>query len=166
MDAPAQQNTLAATVVDEYVRYYRHLATRVEQAVRSLPKEKLWVKPFPFGNDVGHLVLHLTGNLNHFVGAVLGGGDYVRDRDREFLEEARPDAAVVLADFQKAIDLVARTIASLDAAVLAKPVSTRLPIETTFGLLLVCASHLNNHVGQMSYLVRAQGHSMDDPPVW
>ena len=35
-----------------------------------------------------------------------------------------------------------------------------------FGLLLVCASHMNNHIGQMSYLVRALGHDTNEPPVW
>ena len=160
MSETTHENALAATVVAEYVRYYRHLASRVERAVRSLPKEKVWVKPFPFGNDIGHLLLHLTGNLNHYVGAVIGRTGYVRDRPREFTDAARPDAEQVLADFQKAIDLVVETIESLDANGLTSPVSEQKPIQTTFGLLLVCASHLNNHIGQMSYLVQAK----DIPP--
>jgi hypothetical protein len=40
------------------------------------------------------------------------------------------------------------------------------PIQTSFGMLLVCAAHLNNHIGQMAYLVQAQGHSTQEPPVW
>ena len=36
---------------------------------RSVAEEQLWTKPFPFGNSIGHLVLHLTGNLNHYIGA-------------------------------------------------------------------------------------------------
>ena len=55
---------LAAVVADELCRYFNHLATRVERAVRSLPREELWVKPYAYGNSVGNLVLHLTGNLN------------------------------------------------------------------------------------------------------
>jgi uncharacterized damage-inducible protein DinB len=166
MSETTHENALAATVVAEYVRYYRHLASRVERAVRSLPKEKVWVKPFPFGNDIGHLLLHLTGNLNHYVGAVIGRSGYVRDRPREFTDDARPDAERVLADFQKAIDLVVKTIESLDANGLMRPIPDQQPIQTAFGLLLVCASHLNNHIGQMSYLVQAQGHSTNEPPIW
>ena len=45
-------------------------------------------------------------------------------------------------------------------------VKEQQPIQTRFGLVLVCVSHINNHVGQMAYLVQALGHSTDEPPVW
>ena len=63
------------------------------QAVRALPREKLWVKPYPYGNSVGHLVLHLTGNLNHYVGAKIAATGYIRDRPREFNDPAEPRRA-------------------------------------------------------------------------
>lgn len=47
--------------------------------------EKLiWEEVPGVSNSVGTLTLHVCGNLRHFVGTVLGGSDYVRDRDREF----------------------------------------------------------------------------------
>ena len=116
----------------------------------SLPKEKFWARPFPFGNSVGHLVLHLTGNLNHYIGAKIGGTGYVRDRPREFTEPAEAPAEQVLEGFHAAVETVVRTIRSLDAEGLVVPVSEEMPIETRFGLLLVFAAHLNNHIGQMS----------------
>ena len=60
-------------------------------------------------------MLHLTGNLNHFVGAQLAGAGYVRDREREFTETQPPpksealdrlDAAVAL--FRKVVEGLAR----------------------------------------------------------
>src|SRR5437016_423607 len=104
---------LGTVVADELCRYFTHLATRVERAVHSLPREKLWVKPYPYGNSVGHLVLHLTGNLNHYVGAKIAGTGYVRDRPREFTEPAETPAETVLANFHDAVELVVRTIRSL-----------------------------------------------------
>src|SRR5258708_13533143 len=35
-------------------------------------------------NSAGNLALHLTGNLQYFIGTVLGSSSYVRDRDAEF----------------------------------------------------------------------------------
>ena len=35
-------------------------------------------------NSAGNLCLHLLGNLNHFVGAILGQNGYVHKRDEEF----------------------------------------------------------------------------------
>jgi hypothetical protein len=36
--------------------------------------------------SAGHLPLHLTGNLNYYIGAQIAATGYVRDRDREFTE--------------------------------------------------------------------------------
>jgi uncharacterized damage-inducible protein DinB len=157
---------LATAVKDDLIRYFRHLGARVERAARSLPPDKFWVKPFAFGNSVGHLILHLTGNLNHYIGAQIASTGYVRNRPLEFSDPTQHSPAQVLARFQEAIELVARTIKLLDDAALVLPVTDYDPIQTRFGLLLVCASHLNNHVGQMAYLVQAHGHSTNEPPVW
>lgn len=159
-------SALAAGIQDELIRYYRHLAGRVERAVRSLPREKLWVKPFPFGNSVGHLVLHLTGNLNHYIGARLAGTGYVRNRPFEFTDPTQPAAEEVLTRFHEAVEMVVRTIQAQDAESLLAPIADEPPAQTRFGLLLVCVAHLNNHIGQMSYLVQAQGHSTQEPPIW
>src|SRR4051794_29508135 len=99
MATPEAASPLATVVDEEFVRYLRHLASRVERAVRSLPREKLWEKPFAFGNSVGHLVLHLTGNLNHYVGALIAGTGYVRERPREFTDPSAYPPEEVLRRF-------------------------------------------------------------------
>jgi uncharacterized damage-inducible protein DinB len=157
---------LALTVTDDFIRYYRHLASRVDRAVRSVPQEKVWEKPFPFGNSLGHLVLHLTGNLNHYVGALIAETGYVRDRPREFVEPVHESPEIILKRFHDTIEMVTTTISGLDDDGWRAPVADQPPVETRFGLLLVCAAHLNNHIGQMSYLVQALGHSTQEPPIW
>ncbi len=64
------------------------------------------------------------------------------------------------------MDLVVRTVESQDEADFATPVDAQKPIQTRFGLFLVCAAHLNNHIGQMSYLVQGLQSSTQEPPVW
>ena len=44
----------------------------------------LWQTPAGVTNSAGTLVLHVTGNLQHYVGAVLGSSGYERDRPSEF----------------------------------------------------------------------------------
>lgn len=166
MSPSATKSKLAAEIEQEYARYFKHLASRVEKAVRSVPRERLWEKPFPFGNSLGHLVLHLTGNLNHYVGAGIAGTGYVRDRTREFTDPTQYPPEEVLERFHQAVDLVVRAVQSLDDESLLAPAPNESPIQTRFGLLLVCAAHLNNHIGQMSYLVQALGHHTKEPPVW
>ena len=159
-------SALAQTVQDEMSRYFEHLGSRVEKALRSLPHDKVYIKPFTYGNSVGHLVLHLTGNLNHYIGAKIAGTGYVRDRPREFNETTPPPPDEALRRFQEAVKMVVKTLRSQSDADLQLPVEYEQPIQTRFGMFLVCAAHLNNHIGQMAYLVQALGHSTAEPPVW
>ena len=69
----------------------------------AIPEDQLWTKPFPFGNSVGHLVLHLTGNLNHYVGAMVAGTGYVRDREHEFTDPAHTRATSSWPSFHEAV---------------------------------------------------------------
>jgi len=157
---------LAQLTAVEFTRYFRHLAARVERAARSVTEDQLWTKPFPFGNSIGHLILHLTGNLNHYIGALVAGSGYVRHREHEFIDPVRYPLDKLLGEFHQAVDMVVRTLEAQDAAAFAKPVSNESPIQTRLGLFLVCAAHLNNHIGQMSYLVQALQASTKEPPVW
>jgi hypothetical protein len=157
---------LAVTIGAEVARYFEHLAGRVERAVRSVPHDKLFANPFAYGNSIGHLVLHLTGNLNHYIGATIAGTGYIRDRPREFADSSPPSPTELLARFHAAIAMVVKTVGSLDDVGWQSPVKDQSPVQTRFGLVLVCAAHLNNHIGQMSYLVRALGYDTNEPPVW
>ena len=166
MPSNTESPPLDRVVGEEFARYFRHLGERVEKAAKAIPEDQLWTKPFAFGNSIGHLVLHLTGNLNHYVGALVAGTAYVRHREHEFIDPAKYPRDEVLARFREAVDLVIRTVETQDEASLTTPVDAQKPVETRFGLFLVCASHLNNHVGQMSYLVQALQSSTKEPPVW
>jgi uncharacterized damage-inducible protein DinB len=98
-------------------------------------------------------VLHLTGNLNHFVGAQLGGTGYVRDREREFTEQQVPAKAEALARLDEAVALFRRVVSGLTEERLLRPHP-----ESRFGSVLDTLVHLVAHFalhrGQISYLVR------------
>src|SRR4051812_12794262 len=129
---------LSATVRAEMVRYFRHLAGRVEKHVRALPKDKVYVRPFAYGNSAGHLLLHLTGNLNHYIGANIAGTGYVRDRPLEFTDPNPPPPEEALARFRAAVELYVKTLESQSDDDFGKPVTENQPIETRFGMFLVC----------------------------
>ncbi len=125
----------------------------VRQLAEPLAEDVLWRKPVEPGNSVGHLILHLSGNLNHFVGGQLGGTGYVRDREREFTEERPPAKAEVLASLDAAVATFRRVVGSLTAEQLAAPHP-----KARFGPVLKALQHLVAHFalhrGQMSYIVR------------
>lgn len=151
----------------EMVRYIRHLAERVEKHMRAIPKDKVYFKPFVYGNSMGHLILHLTGNLNHYIGAGIAGTGYVRDRPKEFADPNPPPADEALNKFREAVEMMIRTLEAQKAEDWGKLLDApHPPIQTRFGMFLVCTAHLNNHIGQMSWMVQALGYSTNEPPVW
>ena len=144
---------------------YTKLAGVVRELAVPLSDEQFWAKPFSFGNSLGHLVLHLTGNLNYYIGAQIAGTGYVRDRPREFAEASRPSKDEVLKKFDEAVSMVVRTIRSQSAEDWsAAYAAVGADAQDRFGIVLSCATHLHHHIGQMMYLgfelkrVKNEGH--------
>ncbi len=132
---------------------YKKLAGVVRDLASSLSDEQFWTKPFPYGNSFGHLILHLTGNLNYYIGAQIAQTGYVRDRPREFSETSRPSKAEALKKFDDAIDVVLQTIRSQKDEDWSKPYAAAgSDARDRFDMVLQCASHLHHHIGQMMYL--------------
>jgi hypothetical protein len=131
----------------------KKLAGWVHDLAAPLSDDEFWTKPFPFGNSFGHLVLHVTGNLNYYVGAEIAGTGYVRDRPREFSETARPPKVEALKKFDDAIEIVLKTIRNQSPDDWSKPyTAVGADARDRFDMVLQCATHLHHHIGQMIYL--------------
>ena len=144
---------LSETIATDLAARYTKLAGYIRDLAAPLTQEQFWTKPFPFGNSFGHLVLHLTGNLNYYIGAQIAGTGYVRDRPREFSETAPPSKDEVLKKFEEAIELVRRTIRAQTGQDWSKPyAATGAEARDRFDMVVQCATHLHHHVGQMMYL--------------
>ncbi len=118
--------------------------------------EVLWRTVPGITNSAGNLALHACGNLRHFVGAVLGGTGYVRDRPAEFATRAgrREDVARAL---RETAEVVATTLARVPGSVLAAPYpEPHDGVQLAGGRFLLHLSvHLAFHLGQAGYLRRA-----------
>ena len=108
-------------------------------------------------NSAGTLTLHLVGNLNHFVGKVLGHTDYARDREAEFSRRDVPRAEL-LEHVQDTKTMIERVLSSLNVTALEEV----YPLEplgypmTIRYFLLHLFGHLSWHLGQINYHRRLQ----------
>jgi len=144
---------LQTTVATDLSARYKHLAVVLHEIVAPLNEEQFWAKPFAFGNSFGHLLLHLTGNLNYYVGAQIAGTGYVRDRPLEFSDAARPSKKEVLKKFDDAIEMVLAAIGRQSAEDWSKEyTAVGADARDRFDMVLQCATHLHHHIGQMMYL--------------
>ena len=141
------------TITSSLATRYLKLAGWVRELAAPLSDEQFWTRPFPFGNSFGHLVLHLTGNLNYYIGAQIAGTGYVRDRPKEFSDASRPAKGEVLKKFDEAIEIVVRAIQSQSPEDWSASYSASgADASTRFEIVLQCATHLHHHMGQMVYL--------------
>jgi len=138
--------------------------TELRDAVRDLTgpltDRELWTRPTEPGNSIGHLILHLTGNLQHFVGAQLGKTGYVRDREREFTESAPPPRDQLLAGLDDAVATCRRVVSGLTEEQLQAP-HPDARFGSVFKTLVHLVGHFAIHRGQMTYIarwVKAAGH--------
>ena len=103
----------------------------------DLSDAELWTRPYPYGNSVGHLLLHITGNLNYYIGTQIAGTGYVRDRPREFGEMNGPSRTALLAALAEAVAMVKATIAAQTQESWSAPYEAVGSDETTrFGIVL------------------------------
>jgi uncharacterized damage-inducible protein DinB len=143
-----------STVSSDFASYYEYIAEHVHKWVDPLTPEQFWRNPFSYGNSVGHILLHMTGNLNYYIGAKVAATGYIRDRDREFTETEKPDKTKVLAAFDQTIAMVVATIRKQSPADWLAPYSAdREPeAQERFMIFLRCAGHAYHHVGQLIFL--------------
>ena len=116
-------------------------------------EENLWKTMGDVSNSPGNLALHLVGNLNHFVGHVIGKTDYVRNRTFEFEAKAIPKSEI-LASIQNTIPIITTAINGLTDMELKQEFPIQIfsdEILTTEAMLLHLTNHLNYHLGQINY---------------
>jgi hypothetical protein len=116
----------------------------------------LWRTLPGISNSAGNLVLHVAGNLRHFVGTVLGGTGYVRDRDREFARREGTRTELI-AELERTASDVEVGLRALTEAALAAPYPAAVAghHSPTGRFLLHLEVHLAFHLGQAGYLRRA-----------
>jgi hypothetical protein len=130
----------------------RELAA-VQRSVQAYPDDAaVWALPQGLPNAGGTIVLHLAGNLQHFVGAVLGGTGYKRDRAAEFARRDVPRAEL-LAELASTIDAVRSTLPTMREDSLAWSYPEKIGgQELPTGVVLMhLATHLAYHLGQLDY---------------
>lgn len=126
---------------------------KLREEIQAYPNEEsLWIIQGEITNSAGNLCLHLCGNLQHFIGHVLGGSSFVRNRDLEFSARHIPTAQL-LEGIDATMQAVSSTLTTLDASILEQEFPLQIfgyPMSTGY-FLLHLATHLEYHLGQINY---------------
>jgi uncharacterized damage-inducible protein DinB len=154
-------SSLQSVAVRDFTRYYQQCSEKIHALVDPLSEQQIWARPYPYGNSIGHLLLHLTGNLSYYIGAEIGGTGYVRNRPLEFAETSHPPKATLLKNFDTALATVSTVLLKQTQEDWAAPFAGK-GMEfagNRFFAFLHCAGHLSHHTGQMMYLCKEMERS-------
>jgi hypothetical protein len=132
--------------------FERDLNTLRREVEAYSSDQQLWQIVPGLTNSAGTLVVHLAGNLQHYLGARLAGNGYVRNRDAEFSRRDVPRATLI-SEIEAAREAVRAGLAALSEAQLAEEypeviAGARL---ITGVYLLHLTTHLTYHLGQVDY---------------
>jgi uncharacterized damage-inducible protein DinB len=134
-------------------RSFLNNLTRIGELASPVSEEHFWQKPFSYGNSFGHLVLHLTGNLNYYIGAQIAQTGFARDRPREFNDPNPPSKKEALEGLQDAVAMAITTIGKQSYEDWTKEYwAEGTNCTTNLEMVLQCAAHMQHHIGQMIYL--------------
>lgn len=135
--------------------FQRDLSKWKEEILAFKNEEDLWKIKGDLKNSAGNLTLHITGNLNHFIGAHIGNTGYIREREKEFSDKNIP-RDVMIKNLKRATEMVKDVLLKLNDNDLQKifPIDTFGKNKNIHFVLVQLVSHLNYHLGQVNSLRR------------
>ncbi|MBD1396483.1 DinB family protein [Pontibacter sp. JH31] len=135
--------------------FERDLNKLTEEIRAFQHEENLWKTTGQISNSAGNLCLHLVGNLNTYIGAILGNTGYRRDREAEFSQKGIP-VTELLKRIREVQAVVSHTLQQLPEEGLQELYPQPIlghDMSTGF-FLMHLHGHLNYHLGQINYLRR------------
>jgi uncharacterized damage-inducible protein DinB len=127
--------------------------TKLRTEIASYKQDaNLWRIEKDIANPAGNLCLHLVGNLNTYIGAILGNSGYIRNRDLEFSARNIPKEEL-LQKIDETIKVVEHVLDTLTPEQLKEEYPQLVLAEktTTEFFLVHLATHLTYHLGQVNY---------------
>lgn len=114
--------------------------------------DSIWMVKGEIKNSAGNLALHLCGNLQHFIGAVLGNSGYIRDREKEFSLK-NISAKDLVIEIIKTKEAIKNSFPKIDPTSLEKEYPEKVFTDsmTTQYFLIHLSAHLGYHLGQVNY---------------
>jgi uncharacterized damage-inducible protein DinB len=135
------------------IQLFEQGLNKLTEEISAYPDDaSLWITREGINNSGGNLCLHLTGNLQHFLGAVLNDSGYVRNRDAEF-NLKNIVKAKLLNEIEATKTAVRDTLEQVSKKQLDKdyPLPINGEMVNTEYFLVHLLAHLNYHTGQINY---------------
>lgn len=140
-------------LVESLITLFNRDLAKLKTEISLYHDEKnIWRIEKDIANSAGNLCLHLVGNLNTYIGAVIGHTNYVRNRDLEFSLKDIPQAELVR-KIEATVTVVNETLNNVTDKTLEEeyPMLVFEKKTSTAYFLMHLTTHLAYHLGQINY---------------
>lgn len=127
---------------------------RLERALEALPPEDLWWRPHAEMPSVGHLLLHLAGNVRQWIVSGLGGAEDRRTRALEFAPETQPSREELLANLRATVEEACAVLAELSPERLTERRVFQSYDFTLLEAIYHVVEHFSWHTGQITTIAK------------
>jgi uncharacterized damage-inducible protein DinB len=142
-----------------------HLTGQVAACLEALNDQMIWWRANEQSNAIGNLVLHCVGATRYYIGHVVGGRDFVRDRDSEFSERQEIPKADLLARLMFAANEADEVFRTFDAGRLMETTDKGRRPGTLMEVIAHQLVHYATHTGQIAFATKMlKADAIDD--IW
>jgi uncharacterized damage-inducible protein DinB len=131
---------------------FSEIKRRMLSVINQLSDEDLHWRPNEESNSIANLVIHIAGVIHQRIESGIGGAPDTRDRDSEFestMEYSRSDLTEMI---DQSFHLLDEVITNLKPVDFLKQQTVRNNQVTVLDVIMQCASHLSEHLGQIMYI--------------
>jgi len=127
---------------------------RVSNCLNRIENNQVWQSPNPSTNSIGHLILHLNGNISQYILKGLGDISYQRQRDLEFNSIDHISKESLEDIWSSLIDRSIQVVENLSKDQLTSIYNIQGFKLSGTGVIIHVVEHLSYHVGQIALLTK------------
>jgi hypothetical protein len=134
--------------------YVKNLLLLKDELDGFINEQEIWKTLPGVNNSAGNLTLHLLGNLNHFIGNVIGKSNFQRDRDKEFSNK-NISREKLISEINETIKTIETALNNINNDDLEKDYPLDIFGNNSILFYLIHFNgHFNYHLGQINYIKR------------
>ncbi len=132
----------------------REYLPKFQACLNELTDEEVWWRAHETDNSVGNLLLHLVGNMRQWIVVGIGGGEYSRDRDKEFSERRKISKTELATLFEGTVHDVDHVLRDFDTSKLTEIRHFQKWDYSCLYAISHVVEHVAQHMGQIIYITK------------
>jgi hypothetical protein len=145
---------LGHVYIEEARRRLAACHERINHCLNQLNDAQVWWRPTESMNSIANLVLHLSGNLDHWIVSGVGGAQHHRNRPLEFSERTTIPKEQLSQRLCSAVSRADHVLAQVNDARLLETRRIQGFEETVLSAIFESLGHFNGHTQEIVYITR------------